>query len=322
MVRENLGLKFIALFLALGAWVYVHSESDMLLETTVPLDLSGIPAEFERVGEAPEPINLRLRGPEFTLSNLERSDVKLSTGLGSMGMHSGENEIELVADMVQVPLGVTVEEIAPMRVTITLEPRANREMPVTPSIVGKPAEGYEVAGITMVPNRMTVQGPASAVAAIESLETAPIRIENDSKERRAQVRVSPTGPSSAQVRLVGATTSTDVTVVIRRIQSERSFTNVALRVIGLPDDAPQPQLEPATASVLVRGPEERLDRINAADLQVTLDLTGQTGQNMDFTTEDLTVRPADPTVLNLEGLELVVTAPATVRVTMANDNAS
>jgi YbbR domain-containing protein len=316
-LRTNLGLKLTAIFLALAAWVYVNNLDDISLVLTVPVDLSGIPDTLEMVGDLPPDINVRLRGPELSLGNLAPQRVTLTANVKEIPLRPGVNNILLDESMVGVPSGIAVDRLSPASFDILLESKVNKEIPVMVNLRGKPAEGYEVIGTSVVPARVVVEGPESVIRRLDSIYTAPIPIEN---ARDTQRRPLEPLLVSSQVRLASPNTKVEVVVRIRPLQGELTLSGVRLMAAGLPAGATDAgassrlRLQPATVTVKAAGPRTQIENLTAADLVVVVDLTGRTGRDLDLAAADLAVRAADPQALNLQDFTLTVTAPATIRV--------
>jgi YbbR domain-containing protein len=326
-LRNNLSLKITALFLAIFAWVYVHNLGDTLTVIQVPVDLNGIPAEFEITGDHPTDMSVHLRGPAPTLNNLRTQDVSLNTNLSNHPLQPGGNSIAISESMIQVPAGVTVDRYSPTSISFTLEPTANKEVPVEAAVYGTPAEGYERTSTTVVPARIVIEGPESAVEAVDRITTTRLSIANATDTRRAEVTPIAAGPSGSQVRLAHPDTPVEVIVRIQPIQGERNIAGIRLMPTGVAaaadsDEQLQPQLEPATVSVRVMGPRQQVNALMAEQLVALVDLTGQTGQNLELAATDLTVRAATLDAPRLDDLIFEVVEPATVTVTWTGDEAS
>jgi len=320
-LRTNLGLKLTALFLALAAWVYVHNLGDILKVLTVPVDMTGIPDSLELVGDHPPDINVRLRGPDLTLGNLPPQRVVLRADLADMPLRPGTNTIPLDSSMVQVPAGISVDRLSPSSFDITLEPRVDKEVPVVVNLQGKPAEGYEVVGTSVVPARVMVSGPESVIKKLDSIYTAPFSIENARDTKHMELEPLST---LSTVRLASPGARVEVAVRIRPRQTQATLEGVKILATGVPaaSSSPTPGLEPATVTVHVAGSAAVIGKLTAADLLAVLDLRGRTGQNMELATADLVVRAADPEALDVQALTLTVAAPDKIRVTWTGGKSS
>ena len=326
-LRNNLGLKITALFLAMFAWVYVHNLGDTLTVISVPVNLNGIPPEFEIVGEQPPDTKVHLRGPAPTLNNLRRQDVVVDTKLNELPLQRGLNSVAILPNMIQVPAGVTVDRFNPPSFSFTLEPTANTEVPVEAAIYGSPAAGYEVTSVTGVPSRLVIEGPEPAVEDVELITTTRLSIANATDTRRVNVTPIPSGPSGTLVRLATPGIPVEVIVRVQPVQEERTLTGVRLVPTGVAAAAGsperlQPQMDPTTVTVRVQGPRQQVDALMAEQLVAMVDLAGQTGQNLELATAGLTVRAASLDAPRLGDLVFEVVEPTTIKVTWTGGDAS
>jgi len=74
----------------------------------------------------------------------------------------------------KVPLEISVE---PSDITLKLETKLSRNIPVVPVLSGIAAQGYELSGQTITPDNVFAEGPKSAVGAIFEFNTEMIDIE-------------------------------------------------------------------------------------------------------------------------------------------------
>jgi YbbR domain-containing protein len=172
-------------------------------------------------------------------------------------------------------------------------------VPVTPVVTGTPAPGFEVAGVTVDPPVVTVEGDADQLAELVGLETEPVSVNAASSQQRRTVElVLPDGV----VPLGQATVL--VTVDLRAVTETRSF-STGVQVVGADPDL---TYQPSTDRVLlvIGGGTADLDRLDGATLVADLDVS------------DLGVGQADvPVTVELPpGLTVVSVSPATVRVTV------
>jgi hypothetical protein len=71
--------------------------------------------------------------------------------------------------------------MSPSEITVKLEPLVRKTFRLLPVLHGDPAAGYLLAKITVLPPRITVEGPESLMTALKRLQTMPIDIQ-DAKE--------------------------------------------------------------------------------------------------------------------------------------------
>src|SRR3990170_3556014 len=173
---ENWGLKLVSLVLALMLWVYVTSKGKTELTLTVPLEFRNIPQGMALVGEVAGTLEVRVQGQERDLRNIS-SGKRVSGILDLSRAVAGENLIRISPDDISRPARVVVTRISPFEVWVQLEHLIRKTVRLKPRLRGAPADGYALAGVSVKPQRITVEGPADVIQELGSIETMPIDIE-------------------------------------------------------------------------------------------------------------------------------------------------
>ncbi len=144
-----------------------------------PLTLVNIPRELIITSTVPEAVSVQLRGPlSRTLD--PRSPVEVLLDLASA--RPGVQAFPIEDADVHVPPEVEIVSVDPSEVTLELERLQTALLPVRPVLDGSPAPGFAVGQVRVAPPQVTVQGPASLVDALETVETTPVQLEGASAE--------------------------------------------------------------------------------------------------------------------------------------------
>ncbi len=174
---ENWGIKLISLCLALTLWFYVTSKGRTEVTLTVPVELRNIPAGMTVVGDVPGFLEVRVQGRERVLR--DSASIKKVIGILDLSATTaGQNAVHLSPDDIRRPAGVNITHISPSEIRLKLEPLLRRTFRLKPVLRGSPVPGHRVSGISVAPQKVTVEGPLSAIAALEGLKTMPIDIQD------------------------------------------------------------------------------------------------------------------------------------------------
>ena len=263
----HLGLKVLSVGIAVVLWMIVSGEEVVERGLRIPLEFQQFPAGLELQEEMPSTIDVRVRGGSGTLSRLTPADVVAVLDLH--GARPGRQLFHLTADQVRAPFGVEVTQLAPQSIALAFEATGTRQVPVSPSIEGKPAPGFVVGRIAADPAVVDVVGPETAVKRVTEAITEPISIADATAPVRESVTVGFQEPS---VRLKVPRAAT-VTVEIAPAPAERIVRGrpVHLRNLGGNLSA---QAVPAIVSVTLRGNRDPLNRAAADDISAYVDLAG------------------------------------------------
>lgn len=173
-VFHNLGLKLVALVLAVGLWLAVSEQPSAEVAVEVPIAFENMPGNLEISSEAIPKAQVRLRGPEQAIRRLQASDVYVDLWLE--GVKPGERTFDLTVHQVHQPHDLQVLQVIPSQVRLAFDFRVTRQVPVQPRVVGTFAEGYQIGQIVVEPSAVLIVGPEKRVQAVESATTDPVDV--------------------------------------------------------------------------------------------------------------------------------------------------
>ncbi|MCG0278313.1 MAG: hypothetical protein L5656_07250 [Thermanaeromonas sp.] len=153
--RENLGVKLLAVALALILWFYVTSEQNPTTEQVlrVPLEVENLSAGLVVV-DLPSEVSLRVEGRRGQIQNLLPRDIRAYVDLRVARV--GENTLPV---QVTLPEGIRLVRVNPSQVTVKVEQVKEISFRVQASLNGEPASGYRVLEPVIKPSEVIVSGP-------------------------------------------------------------------------------------------------------------------------------------------------------------------
>ncbi len=173
---KNLGLKAVALVLALVLWYMVAAprrEPASERRFAAPLSLVGTPREFVITTPVPDTVSVRLRGRASDLRSLSSSSLEVPLDLGWI-QQPGEVTITLRPQAINVPQDIEVVSIEPNKVQFHVEQLRQRTVEIRPFLVGTPPAHYVVGSPTAEPGRALVSGPSSQILVMTEVGTERI----------------------------------------------------------------------------------------------------------------------------------------------------
>ncbi len=263
---RNIGLKFLSICIAGLLWLVVAGDRVVERALRVPVEFQSLPQGLEIVGESPDAIDVRLRGPSGTLGRLGPGDT--SAVIDLRGARPGRRLFHLTASQIRVPYGVEVVQVAPATLPIGFENSAIRIVQVRPSIEGRPAPAYEVGTVTADPATVEVIGPEGSLRGLVEAMTETVSVANATRPIREVVTIGVADPS---VRLRKPQTAA-VTVQIVLGSSTRTLAGVPVEVLNL-DNGLRGRVTPGTVAVTVRGTRDAVRALTADGLDAYVDLT-------------------------------------------------
>jgi len=264
---RNPGLKIVAIALATVLWLTLAGEHVVERSLGVPLEFRNIPDALEIVGNAPDSVDVRLRGSSAVLSRVQPGEIVAKIDLATA--RAGSRLFHIRADEVRAPYGVEVTQVVPGTLALELEKSARRKVPVVPAVEGDPEPGFVVGRVLADPASVEIIGPESRVRQVAEATTEPVSV----KDARARVRDGVTiGVVDASVRLVQAQ-SAQVTVEIWPAPVERQVPEVPVRYRNLGAGL-RANLSSQLVRVTVRGAKEALADLRADSVEAFVDLAG------------------------------------------------
>ena len=258
---ENLGLKLLSLVLAVLVWFAIAGETASEMGLRVPLELQNVPRELELMGDAVDAVEVRVRATAGIIHALNPGDVAAQIDLA--GSVEGERIVHLTADSIRVPFGVKVVKISPAMLTLRLERTLQKVVPVRPRLVGRPADGYELAEIACEPPEVRVSGPKSRVDDVDSAFTEPLTIDAARESVSDVVRI---GLQDPLLRVQGSS-EVRVTARIREIHEKRTLSGVVVEARG-----GAARFRPGAVQLVLEGPAAALRRLAPQDVKAYVDL--------------------------------------------------
>jgi hypothetical protein len=260
---ENLGLKILALFIGFSMWFFISSEQmqDRIVE--VPVEIINKPAALEIANDFSKSVLVQVQTPQIGKEGLIKNIIAT---LDLQNAHQGENVILLSPEDFRLPASVKVVKIQPSTLTVVLEPRVVKTIPVRARYSGKPADNYLIKGVQVTPETVEISGPASHVGDVNDIATQSIDL---------------TGRTDTVVQFVNLKTENPfinvnfkdrvrVEVVIQERGVARVVPNVPIVVRNIPGPY---RLSQQAVDVVLTVPLSLKDQVTAADLEVFTDGT-------------------------------------------------
>lgn len=292
--RHHLGLKFVSIALAALLWVAVSGEQTVERALRIPLEFTNLPSQLEVVGDAPNVVDVRVRGSSGALNRIALGELVAVLDLRSA--RSGRRLFHLAGADVRTPFGVDVVQVNPSTVSMTFEPSGSKVVPVVPAVEGDPADGFVIGTVTAEPSTVEVLGPASVLARLTEAITEPVVVTDASATLIESVNI---GVADAAARLRTPQTAR-VAVAVMPSPVEWSVSAIAVK----PRNAKgQVQVTPSMITAWVRGPRETMTS-DGTRFDATVDCEGlKPGQ---FQLPVSIVAPARIGIVRLEPSEVTV----------------
>ncbi len=264
-IAKNWPAKIISLALALLLAQFYRSsllEKRLLI---VPLNITNheqlVPAE-----QYPRRIRVELWGEGNYINSIREDDISALLDLSNLkteGTHRIPIQVRLTGMTTVIdPIEINAE---PESLLLRVEQGMTKEVPVSLSLKGIPADGYEITETWLKPSNIEIHGPASLIDKTTNLFTEPLLIEKRMNSFSGTAAITNKEPLIS----IAEHTQVQYTVKIRELITARSFNNITI----IPENLP-PQFtitsESETGSIQLQGPKSAVEKWNMQNTVLTV----------------------------------------------------
>jgi len=253
-IIENWPVKVLSVALAVILFVFNHLNTLTTRPLSVPLTIETssllVPASAY-----PQNVRVNLRGEDEGIKSIIDNDIEAYVDLSRYengGLYNAPVQVRKKGSA----LGIEPLEIAvyPPKITVQLDERINRTIPLTAAVRGRAVEGYDLVSYTLSPQEVVMVGPRALLEAVVELETDAIEIDGRNTDFTAVVAIINPSPLFT---LRGNATA-EFSCVIRPSVSVRSIEDIPIMLTGL-NAAFDADTGGKTGSIRIEGTQAALD---------------------------------------------------------------
>jgi YbbR domain-containing protein len=172
-IVRNFGLKILSLGLATGIWFLISPEEQPAeVALRAPVVFDHVPAHLEISSEFVPEAQIRVRGPERVIRQLQPTEVHAEIDLSDA--KPGERTFDLTSEEVRHPSDVQVVQVLPSQLHLAFDTRLTRDVEIHPRVTGIFSDGQQIVKVLADPSTITVTGPRRHVERIDAATTDPI----------------------------------------------------------------------------------------------------------------------------------------------------
>jgi len=235
----------------------------------VGLTLNGQPATGYRAGNPTlEPLEVLVSGAESLVEQVARARVIVNL----TGTREGINQsldVQLYNSKNQVLKGLSLNPSTVLVDIPVAQQGGYRDVIVKVIPHGQVANGYLLTNLSVFPPIVTVYStdPTLVNSLPGVVETEPLELDGASEDISTRLTLS----LPAGISVVGEQ-SVQVNVGVSPIQSNLTFSNIKVEVVGLGDGL-SAQISPAKVDIILSGPAPLLESLLQQDIHVIVDVT-------------------------------------------------
>jgi YbbR domain-containing protein len=211
LFTENILAKLMSILIAFLLWIALVDEPELIETVTVPVEYRNLTSMLDLSPDAPNRIQLQVRGPRGRLNEVSPDRTNIVLDLGTMTQPSART-FTIQDNLINLPPAVTLVRAMPSQLRVKLERRLFKELPVTLAFEEALPANLKIIATEIYPTQIKVVGPESRVNLASAIQTEPISLRDLSGSAPIRVNVLLSDP---ELSIVG---SALVTVKIQMTQ--------------------------------------------------------------------------------------------------------
>jgi YbbR domain-containing protein len=272
MVTENLGVKLIAVVVAVFIWFNASGQQEVARVRTIPLVVENLSDSLTITGPVPSQVEISVRGTKRALLTMGFKRVQMTLDL--TGALPGRQRITLTSNHIRLPGGIDRRQVmvmSPANVDLEIERLVTKRVEITLATTGAVPDNFVLMGgaLELTPSWTTIRGAQSSVARLESVTTEALDL---SRIRSSIDREL--GLDYDRSLFVCNPDRVVVSAVVAE-RGQRVLANVPPTVLVDSDDYVA-RVFPGTVSLTLEGAAPVLDTLSSGDISVLLNLSGRT----------------------------------------------
>ncbi|NCD33537.1 MAG: hypothetical protein EOL87_09005 [Spartobacteria bacterium] len=260
---RNLWTRILALLVAVIVWYAVMSVNSFQTQIdNIPVRIL-VNENWAVLEQTSDIIDLYFRGSKDDLLKLNREQISVIIDLRAEHK-AGSMDIQLSEKNVKVPGGAKAIHFQPPVLTVRLDKKITRRLPVKLDIQGKPPVNFEVAKTTVDPMTAEISGPEKRITSLEWIKTEPVNISSHTRTFRERVELK--SPSD-NWKAVITPSRINAHVIITEHSETVTFTQIPIAAMAAPDTMGSISIVPPYVSVTVKASEGRLKELTSQDIR-------------------------------------------------------
>ena len=179
-----------SLIIAVVFWSTLMVSQREVVERVLPvtIDYTSPGEDLALVGEKANEVKLHLTGPKSEIDTLALNPPSVKIDLSRMA--KGSQTIIITSENLRLPKGVTLLDVSPQQLKLTLAAVIEKNVAITPQIIGKLPGSLKIKKITVTPETVLVTAPVSKEdKATDEVLTTPIYLESISTDSKLFCKV-------------------------------------------------------------------------------------------------------------------------------------
>lgn len=185
MKRRTMAQIGVSVLIAAFFWATLILSEKQMVERTfdIPIEYTSPREGTFLVGEKMNELTVHVAGSKSVMDDFASSSPKALIDLSKMA--DGEQIVLVTAENIKHPKTVTLLDISPSEVTLSLASLVQKIVPISPQLVGQLPDGLKMKSVKIVPGDLQVLAPPSrGEQKPQLLSTSPIYLNSITSDSR------------------------------------------------------------------------------------------------------------------------------------------
>jgi YbbR domain-containing protein len=168
-------------------WFSISRGLDAIKTFEIPVEYANRDPKLELLNTSATSVRLYLRGSRALLSSIRPEQIRVKMDLSKAV--SGTNTLPITYDHLSIPPGLSLKEVRPMVVDVTLDERTQKFLPVQADWAGKLAPGLILVRSNITPKEVELKGPKTILDSMSTLYTTRILLKEITRTGKTEAKV-------------------------------------------------------------------------------------------------------------------------------------
>ncbi|SFM42465.1 diadenylate cyclase [Thermodesulforhabdus norvegica] len=166
----------VSLAVITSIWFGFTRSRDVIMAVDVPIEFTGRPADLEILDARPSQVRLHVSGASALMRSLKPQQISVQVSLAKAT--EGVNALPITQENVYLPPGITLSRIEPHFVEVVLDRIITKKVDVQIDWVGHLDSSLTMLSARVMPKTVTIVGGKSILNSIDTVYTAPVRLDD------------------------------------------------------------------------------------------------------------------------------------------------
>ncbi len=171
---RTLSQLFLAFALAVAVWVMAVTANDPIQERNLPspvaLKIIGQGTSLVVTSSIPESVTVKVSAPSSVWTAIQSQAEPATAYIDLSTLEAGIHEVPVQVQISEKPTRII--SIDPVNVSVTLEERDSKMVPVNVNVIGEPSFGFKVESATTDYQTVEVSGPQTLMGTVQSVRAS------------------------------------------------------------------------------------------------------------------------------------------------------